>query len=31
MVTRELLLGEEFANIPVTILSFDPCFSCTER
>jgi ech hydrogenase subunit E len=31
MVTKELLLGEEFANIPVTILSFDPCFSCTER
>jgi Ni,Fe-hydrogenase III large subunit len=31
MVTKELLLGEEYANLPVTILSFDPCFSCTER
>lgn len=30
-VMRELLLGEEFANIPVTILSFDPCMSCQDR
>ena len=30
-VMRELLLGEEFANIPVTVLSFDPCMSCQDR
>jgi hypothetical protein len=28
---RELLLGEEFANIPVTVLGFDPCMSCQDR
>jgi Ni,Fe-hydrogenase III large subunit len=30
-VMRELLLGEEFADIPVTVLSFDPCMSCQDR
>ncbi len=30
-VMRELLLDEEFADIPVTVLSFDPCMSCQDR
>ena len=28
---KEMLLGENVANVPAIILSIDPCFSCTDR
>ena len=28
---RYMIIGEEFANVPVIIASIDPCLSCTDR
>jgi len=31
MTLPTILMGLQFADVPITILSIDPCFSCTDR
>jgi ech hydrogenase subunit E len=30
-VMKELFIGMDYADVPATVISFDPCLSCTAR